>query len=131
LAIQGTKSFSGAINLSSGSISADIIANAGLVSSLGTGLSNPTIFFNGGTLDYNGSAGASTDRPMVLNSASATQGFRTTVANALTLMGPITGTGNLVKFGVSGELIIFGAKSYSGSVFINAGTVSVDSVADS
>jgi fibronectin-binding autotransporter adhesin len=102
-----SSSFSGQVTLTGGTTNVTKIANIGSNSSLGTGNSSSSLKFNGGTMNYNGAGGDTTNRAVEMvasgainnNSATGTIAFTaanvthtgTASARTLTLGGNYTG----------------------------------------
>ena len=117
LTLTGANTYSGGTNLNVGAIAA--AADSAL------GAPTAPLTFNGGTLRLLSSFDVAANRPMVLNVPSPglpgsgtidTNGFQTTVAQA------ISGAGALTKAG-AGLLALTGANTYGGGTTIAAGTL--------
>ena len=109
-------SYTGATNISGGAANLSVLANGGLVSSIGSGtLVN---LLNNGVLNYTGSGGTS-DRTFTVSSAT---GISNSGSGALTLTGPLSfvagGPADTLTFGGSfaGTNIFSGVISGSGTV---------------
>jgi autotransporter-associated beta strand protein len=92
------------------------------VSALSGNASATNFSFNGGTLRASGSFSSST--PMKLGT-SGTGATIDTAGFSLTLLGSLSGSGGLTKFG-SGTLTVTGSNTYSGPTTINQGSLIVN-----
>ena len=111
LTLSGSNTFTGGLDITSGTVS---VASA---AALGAG----TVLVIRGTLAS--TASFSTDRPLNLATYPASYGT-IDVASGTTLgwSGQVTGGGKLIKIG-GGRLVLSGANSFSGTTLIQAGTV--------
>jgi len=111
-ALTGANTFSGAVTITSGTLIANTLANAGTNSSLGTGSTTSTISIAGsGILQYTGT-GHSTSRPIALTADGAT--IDASGSGTLTLSGAVSGNGNnlvLTGTGIGIENGIIGTTS--------------------
>jgi autotransporter-associated beta strand protein len=127
--ILGSKTYSGSTVVGAGTLDVNVIANTGQPSGLGTGADIATIQLgnqNAACLNYSGLVDASTDRPFAISAAG--QSIRVennSTPVTLTLTGPLSGASSLQKLG-SGTLAISGSKTYSGSLTIGQGALSID-----
>ena len=94
------------------------VSDSGLDGPLGAGT---TLNFNGGTLEFTGSAG-STNRAFALAAGGGAVGV--TGSGALTLSGSVTGDGNFAKIG-TGTVILTGATNTVASYTISQGTLQI------
>jgi autotransporter-associated beta strand protein len=108
LTLSGANTYSGGTLLEAGTLA------VGSNAALGTGA---LTFANGTTLQA-AANGLSLANGMTLNGTDAVD----TQSNALTLTGPIGGTGGLTKVG-AGELELLGPSSYAGATNVNSGTL--------
>jgi len=109
--LSGNNTYSGSTTVSGG------VLNFNNTTSLGSGA---VIFSANATLQ----AGASgTIANSVTVNPSATGAFDTQ-ANAVTLTGPVTGSGTLNKIG-SGALVLTGSNTYTGMMIVNSGTLQI------
>ncbi|HEV2502817.1 MAG TPA: autotransporter outer membrane beta-barrel domain-containing protein [Mesorhizobium sp.] len=111
LVLNGANTYTGGTAINGGTVQASSDGNLGAASG---GLS-----FNGGTLRLGASFDVGTARAVTLNAAGGTvdtQGFQSTISQA------ITGAGALTKTG-PGTLTLTGASSYAGGTTISAGTL--------
>ncbi|MHC1703483.1 MAG: autotransporter-associated beta strand repeat-containing protein [Tenuifilaceae bacterium] len=149
LTLTGANTFSGKTTISNGTVSINTMAIAGSNSAIGTGSNSPIIDIGAtGVLQYTGT-GHSSDR--VINLTASGGSIDASGAGTLTLTGGVTGnTFNLVLIGTgvgaesgviattSGTLTkngtgiwsLSGANTFSGATNINAGTLSVNTIAD-
>ena len=113
-----THNFTGTPNFNGGTVNADLIADAGLPSSLGQGTG---FSFDGGMLGYNAAVDASSNRAITLLAG----GGNINVGDAgagLTLSGVLGDVGALAKSG-SGTLILSGTNTYAGGTTVTGGTL--------
>ncbi len=149
MALTTANTYTGAVTISAGILSANTLNNSGTSSSLGTGAIAPTITIAAaGTLQYNGSGGHTTNRPITLSGSGATidasgSGSAVTFSGAVTGGGlglVLTGTGlgaysgiigngsgSLTKNGV-GTWTLTNANTFTGATSINAGTLSINTI---
>jgi autotransporter-associated beta strand protein len=123
----GANTMTGAITINAGTLSFSNV-NAGAAGSLGNGSTTAVNIRDGATLQYTGATGT-------ISGAAATAGAHTynltggnanievtTGATELTLSGVISGAGGYTMSG-AGTLIIGASSTFTGPLFINAGTV--------
>jgi autotransporter-associated beta strand protein len=113
LVLSGTNTYTGATLISEGTLS---IASD---SNIGSG----SLVFNGGTLDLTGSA--TIDNNVTLANGAAGQ-INTGTGISAVLSGTISGGGNFEKTGM-GTLTLTGTNSYTGTLTVSAGTLSIAS----
>jgi filamentous hemagglutinin family protein len=146
LTLSGANTFTGAVTITTGTLSVNAVANSGVASPLGTGAGTPAISIAAaGILQYTGN-GHSTNRNIAPSASGATidasgtdtltltGGIGTGVARNIVLTGTGTGnititrintsTGTLTKNG-TGTWILTEANTYSGITTLNAGILSV------
>jgi autotransporter-associated beta strand protein len=92
-----------------------------LVASALSGLGSAEFNFNGGTLLAG--SGFSTSLPMTLGTSGGNATFDT-AGYGVTLSGPLSGPGNLVKAD-SGTLVLAASNTYSGTTLISGGTLAL------
>jgi outer membrane autotransporter protein len=121
-----TKSGGGTVTLSAANTySGGTSLNAGVLkvsADNNLGAATGGLTFNGGTLQLGASFDLSSSRAITLNSGGgtvATNGFNTTIAQA------ISGTGGLTKAG-PGKLTLSGVNAYTGATAITAGALALD-----
>lgn len=119
-ALTGLNTFSGAVTITSGTLIANTLANAGINSSLGTGSTTPTIAIAAtGVLQYTGT-GHSTSR--VINVTADGGTIDASGSGTLTLSGGITGSNNNVNLVGSGNGIQNGIISTSSGTLTKSGS---------
>lgn len=119
--------YSGATVVTNGAVlSIASIANGGLVSPIGSGTQ---IYIDGATLRYTGGSYSSTNRSIILGSVSVTDAIIEVTNSGLTLSGPISGPGQLVKNGRDFLQITNANVSYSGGTRINDGLIQINDFA--
>lgn len=118
--------FGGPLTVIAGTLSVSTMNNGGSAGPLGLATSAVVLGASGGTatLDYNGFGDNST-RPFSIP-AGSTGVFQVDYPEvSLTLSGPLSGSGALVKSGY-GTLTISGSASYSGNTYVNQGVLAID-----
>lgn len=115
-------SYTGATTISGGTLAVTVIANGGSNSSIGSSSADSgNLVFNGGTLDYIGTANRTTNRGFTLDAGGGT--IRNDTTASVTFTGVVTGAGDFTKTG-SGSLILnTAANDYTGRTFVNEGTL--------
>lgn len=127
LTLTGANSFTGAVFVNGGILSFSDVANG--AGGLGAGVATAVSIRDGATLQYTGATGtiaAATSAGSHTFSLLGGNG-RIEVTNALTsltLSGVISGAGSLVKTG-AGTLVVGAAATYTGSTYINEGTLAI------
>ena len=123
--ITQSQAYTGQVIIAAGTLDVNSIGG------LGTGANGATITLgvgNAACLNYSGTVDASTSRPFVINSAGQLIRIENgTTPNNLTLTGQISGSFDLTKNG-TGTLTISGSKSYSGTLTIQKGDLSINDV---
>ena len=115
LVLTGANSYSGGTNINAGTISVN--ANGTLPAA------NNTISFNGGTLAV--TANTTVGNAITLNSGGGT--LSVVATQSLTLLGVISGAGNLTVAGSNaGTIILANTETYTGATTINAGTLDLN-----
>ncbi len=109
--------FTGAINVTGGTISGASLPNGGTASSFGSGSS---ITLNGGTLEYTGTT-AGTNRTFTLGGSNGTISVADKFST-LNLTTAIAGTGSLVKEG-AGILRLDANVAFTGNITVNGGVL--------
>ena len=125
LSLQTKNSFSGAINVSGGTLEISKLNNGGEVGALGTSslAASNLVLSNGGILKINSTLTQNTDRGILLS----TGGGEVEVSNAMaTLGGIVSGSGSLKKSG-NGTLAVTGRNTYTGGTTIKAGRFQLSS----
>jgi autotransporter-associated beta strand protein len=112
LTLSGSNTYSGVTTVNAGTLS---IATINAASDLVLG---------NGTLQYTGSASATTDRNFTLTAGTTSTINVTSSTASLTISGASATTGALTKAG-AGTLVLSGANTYTGATTVNAGTLSV------
>ena len=129
LTLTGNNSYTGVTTINAGTLSISTISNGGANSNLGAaGTSYLNLVLGGGTLQFTGSSG-STNRNFTLT-AGTTSTIEVLTGGTLTISGAATNTtGNLVKAG-AGTLVLSGLNNHTGSITINAGTLSIGTISN-
>ncbi len=123
LTVTGTGNYSGATTISGGVLSVRTIANGGTTSGLGAAASaSGNLVFDGGTLDYAGTAAGNSNRGFNLNAGGGT--LQNNTAFTANFSGVVTGTGDLTKTG-TGAFALSGTNDYTGKTTVSTGTLSV------
>jgi len=118
LTITNANTYTGPTVINAGTLTVTAIADSG-TSGIGHG---GLLLFQGGALRLTATGGYTTARSL-LNLATATMDLVNTNAN-LTLDGPISGSGGLIKAG-PGTLVLTASNSFSGSVGLSNGILNV------
>jgi fibronectin-binding autotransporter adhesin len=123
LSVNLANTFTGPVVVNEGTLSVNAVADNGVASALGAGtqLTLGTATANG-TLQFTGAVG-STNRNVTLNAGGGTMDVFEPFG-VLTLSGPVSGTGNLVKSG-AGSLAVTGIIDTTASVIVNDGTLTL------
>ncbi len=127
LTIATQNTFTGAVEIREGTLSADTIFNSGSASSLGAGtsvvLGSAT---TAGTLRYTGASSTITNKNVTLAEGGGAIEVTDALA-ALVISGPVSGGGDLTKSG-DGVLMLSGLNDYTGTLTISGGTFRAGSV---
>ncbi|MCF7675967.1 MAG: autotransporter-associated beta strand repeat-containing protein, partial [Akkermansiaceae bacterium] len=123
LIINNRNSFTGAVYISGGTLTAASVADGGFDSALGAGIE---IALGGGTLAYAG-ATSGTDRTLYLDADGTVE--VTTPGTILTLSGEVIGSNSFTKTG-AGTLAPTFDNTYYGPTRINAGILSIATLPD-
>lgn len=121
LTIQGNHTFSGAVNVQSGTLEVGEINDIGVAGSLGLGSSSATAWQMSNATLRPLAVSAYTNRSLTLGAGGLTVDV-TSSARSLILSGNIVGTGQLTKIGTA-QLTLGGTNSYSGGTQVLGGTV--------
>lgn len=145
MALSGANTFTGAVTVNVGILTANTVANAGTNSALGTGGGTPAISIGAsGTLQYTGT-GHSSSRAIVLTGSGGT--LDASGSGTLTLSGGVTGntfnlvltgtgvgvesgvigttSGNVTKNG-TGTWTLSGTNTFTGGTTLSAGTLNIN-----
>ena len=117
-------SFTGQVNVKSGTLSVGAINNDSAAGPLGSSALPVILGGSTGTLQYTGGTASSTKKFTL--AAGGTGAFQIdTAGTVLTLSGVINGEGSLVKTG-DGDLVLAGSNSYGGTTTISAGSLQIN-----
>lgn len=151
ITLNGANTFGGAVTIQAVTVRANVLADQGATSSLGTGAGVGTISLSNGVLSYIGT-GSSTNRGLSINGGSSVLNDGTgalalsgavafnaaapadtftlggSFAGSNTLSGVISGAGNLVMNGGAGNAwLLSGANSFTGVTTVTSGTLQAGS----
>lgn len=127
LTLTGANSFTGGVFVNGGILSfSDVASGAG---GLGSGVASAITIRDGATLQYTGATGTIAAGTTAGSHTFSLSGGNarievTNAATVLTLAGGTSGGGSLVKIG-AGTLAITGSATYTGSTYINEGTLQI------
>ena len=122
-------SFSGAVNITAGTLKVSDVANIGLNSGIGTGTGSSTITLsNGATFEFNAAGTDATNRAISLSVAAGTINISAGTLN-LTGTGGLRGGGATSSFHKSGAgtLILSGSEAWDGQGYVHGGTLAIGS----
>ena len=121
LTLSGPNTYTGVTTLTAGTLSVGIIGNGGVAGNLGNATSAAgNIVFNGGTLQYTGSA-ATSDRAFTINAGKVAT-INTAADISFAGATGATTTGGLTKLG-SGNLTLTGVNKFTGATVIDQGAL--------
>ncbi len=107
LTLTGANTFTGALTLQSDTVVIDTLSNAGVAGSLGAGTDGTSLVFNGGTLQFLGSAAATTDRLFTLQAAGGT------IDSSGTAPVTFAGTGSITLAGTGSRTLTLTGSHYN------------------
>jgi len=123
LVLTGANTFTGRLNVSAGTVSVSLLADAGLASSIGkSSAAADSLVLGNGTLEYTGTS-VSSNRSFSITAGTTGTIAVTNASTNLTMSGTTSATtGSLTKAG-AGTLTLSAAHLYTGATTVSAGTL--------